>query len=325
MWRGRMSTTDILTRRGFLERAGALSAALMFPTRGAYAQTAVPNSSGTAPPQLQAPPRACDCHMHIYDAARFPMPPFERAAPTNAAVAQYRQLQKRLGTTRVIVVTPRNYATDNRVTLDALAQMAPSARGVAVVHPTVADAELKTLHAGGIRGIRFSLTDPQSAIVTHEMIEPLAKRVAALGWHVQINMTADQIAAAEAIWKRLPAQIVFDHIGQIPGAGGVSHPAYPVVRRLLDAGRAWVKLSVTYNNTKDGPPGYGDAVAVGRALVAAAPERLVWGSNWPHPNETQKPDDARLFDLMARWAPDEATRRRIFVDNPAALYDFGAV
>jgi predicted TIM-barrel fold metal-dependent hydrolase len=217
-----------------------------------------------------APPRACDCHMHIYDAARFPMPPMERRAPTNAAVAQYR-LQTRLRTTRVIVVTPRHYATDNRATIDAVAQMAP------------------------------------------------------LGWHVQINMTADQIADAETLWNRLAAPIVFDHIGQIPGAGGTAHRAYAVVRRLLDRRQAWVKLSVTYNNTIDGPPRYTDAVTVGQALVKAAPERLVWGSNWPHPNETRKPDDARLFDLMMQWAPDEAARRRILVDNPARLYGFAGV
>lgn len=166
------------------------------------------------------------------------MPPMERVAPTNAAVAQYRLLQTRLRTTRVIVVTPRNYATDNRVTIDAVARMAPNARGVAVVHPTVCDAELKKLHTGGIRGIRFSLTDPKTAVVTPDMIEPLAKRVAPLGWHVQINITADQIADAEALWNRLAAPIVFDHIGQIPGAGGTAHRAYAVVRRLLDRRQA---------------------------------------------------------------------------------------
>ena len=234
--------------------------------------------------------------MHIYDAARFPLAPVDRAAPTSAAVAQYRLLQKRLGTTRVIAVTPRNYATDNRATVDAIAQMAPNARGVAVVHPTVSDAELKKLHAAGIRGIRFSLGDPKTAAVTADMIEPLAKRVAGLGWHVQINWTSDDIAAADALWKRLPTPIVFDHIGQLPASGGVAHPAYAVMRRLLDAGRAWVKLSVTYTNSRVGPPGYADVVEVGQALVTAVPERLVWGSNWPHPNEPKSPDDARLFD-----------------------------
>lgn len=325
MWPAGMASDDRLTRRTFLAEVGALGAAALVRPGEAAAQIQVPNSSGTQRPQVTAPPRACDCHMHIYDPARFPLAPVDRRPPTNAAVPQYRLLQQRLGTTRVVIVTPRNYATDNRATVDAIAQLAPGARGVAVVHPTITDAELKSLHAGGIRGIRFSLGDPKTAAVTEDMIEPLARRIAALGWHVQINWTSDAIAAADALWRRLPAPIVFDHIGQLPASGGLAHPAYAVMRRLIDAGRAWVKLSITYTNTKDGPPGYADAVGVGQALVKAAPERLVWGSNWPHPNEPRSPDDARLFDLLARWAPDEATRRRILVDNAARLYEFSEV
>jgi predicted TIM-barrel fold metal-dependent hydrolase len=187
----------------------------------------------------------------------------------------------------------------------------------------VTDAELKRLHDGGVRGIRFSLSNPATAVTAIDMVEPLAKRVTALGWHIQINMTADQIAAAEPLWNRVPSPIVFDHVGHIPKSAGVRHPAYTVMRRLMDKGRTWVKLSVTYDNTTDGPPGYADVVALGQSFVKAAPERLVWGSNWPHPNEESKPDDAILFDLMTRWAPDESTRHRILVENPATLYGFG--
>ena len=121
---------------------------------------------------------------------------------------------------------------------------------------------------------------------------------------------------------RLPSVIVFDHMGSIPQPMGMKHPAFALIRRLIDKGRTWVKLSVTYNNTKDGPPTYADVNKVGQAYVQAAPERMVWGSNWPHPNETNKPNDAMLFDLLAQWAPDEATRHRILVDNPAVLYGF---
>jgi predicted TIM-barrel fold metal-dependent hydrolase len=156
------------------------------------------------------------------------------------------------------------------------------------------------------------------------MIEPLSKRIAALGWHVQINLGADGIAEAESLWSRLPSPIVFDHMGHIPGPSGIRHPAYPVMRRLIDRGRAWVKLSVTNDNTSDGPPGYADVVQLGQAFVAAAPERLVWGSNWPHPSEARTPDDAALFDLITRWAPDEKVRQRILVENPTLLYQFKA-
>jgi D-galactarolactone isomerase len=315
-----------IDRRTFLKSGSlvAVGAAGALSSHEGYAQT-VPNSAGSDAPRLKAPPDTCDCHHHIYDAVRFPQPP-EATAPLqpNARIEEYRLLQRRIRTTRSVVVTPSAYATDNRVTLDAIAQSGSRARGVAVVRTDVTDVQLKALAAGGIRGIRFSLATPSTAVTTIDMIEPLSKRVAALGWHVQINMTADEIAAAEALWNRLPAPIVFDHIGHIPGPAGSGHPAYTVMRRLIDKGRTWVKLSVTYDNTTDGPPGYADIVGLGQTLVKAAPQRLVWGSNWPHPNEPKKPDDALLFDLMARWAPDEATRHRILVENPATLYDFGA-
>jgi D-galactarolactone isomerase len=142
---------------------------------------------------------------------------------------------------------------------------------------------------------------------------------------VQINMTADQVVAAQDLWNRLPSQIVFDHMGHVPQPAGLSHPVFSVIRRLVDKGRTWVKLSVTYDNTKEGPPGYADITTVAQAYVKAATERVVWGSNWPHPNETNKPDDAALFDLLSKWAPDEATRNRILVQNPVALYNFANV
>ena len=308
-------------RRTFLRGTGlaALSAAGLLDAQMSPAQVAVPNSTGTEVPKLKAPALACDCHHHIYDTARFPAP--QSGAEPNSTVADYRLLQKRIGTTRDVIVTPRPYLTDNRVTLDAIAQLGPNARGVAVIHPDITDADLSVLARGGIRGIRFSLSanPTQKAATTLDMIEPLSKRINSLGWHVQINMDPDQIVAAEDLWMRLPSAIVFDHMGHIPQPMGMKHPAYPLIRRLVDKGRTWVKLSVTYDNTKDGPPTYADVNKVAQSYVQAAPERMVWGSNWPHPTETKKPDDAVLFDLLTEWAPREATRHRILVENPAIL------
>ena len=314
----------MIARRTFIQRASMLALAAStsrLSVRDGFAQR-VPNSAGTEPARLKAPPGACDCHHHIYDAVRFPpATPGGRLIP-DARLEEFRLLQRRIGTTRNVVVTPSAYVTDNRVTLDAIAKLGANARGVAVIHPSISDAELKVLVAGGIRGIRFSITDPATAATTVDMIEPLSKRVNALGWHVQINMGPDQIVANEALWNRLPTPIVFDHMGHVPQPVGLSHPVYGVIRRLVDKGRTWVKLSVTYDNTVDGPPGYADVTKVAQAYVKAVPERMVWGSNWPHPNETTKPDDAMLFDLMLRWAPDERTRNRILVQNPAELYGF---
>jgi D-galactarolactone isomerase len=314
-----------MARRTFLERAGlaALGAAFVVQSRDTRAQIAVPNSAGTESPRLKAPANACDCHMHIYDPARFPMVPSPRVPPTDAAVPQYRLLQRRIGTTRVVIVTPRNYGTENRVTVDAIAQLGPNARGVAVLHPTVTDTELKRLHDAGVRGIRFSLSDPATAVVALDMVAPLSKRAADLGWHVQFNVDGQQVVEWADLLRSLPSQLVFDHLGRPPLPAGIGHPSHRLIRGLIDRGRTWVKLSGAYANSRVGPP-YPEATKIARAYVKAAPERMVWGSDWPHPSEApdRKPNDAALFDLLSEWAPDEATRHRILVENPVTLYGF---
>ena len=280
---------------------------------------AVPNSTGTEPPKLKAPANAADCHIHIYDAH------YPSSSPVLAAgtVADYRLLQKRVGVSRVVIVTPRHYVTDNAVTTDAIKALGiNNARGVGVLRPTVTDAELKNLHNAGIRGIRFTVGDPKTAVVSIDMIEPLAKRIAEFGWHVQLNMPCDKIVEHAGMLRRLPTQIVFDHLGKPPIDQGVKHPSHAIILDLLDKRRAWVKISGAYMNTDVGPPTYADATRVAQALVKAAPERAVWGSDWPHPGPKIKPDDAILFDLLSVWAPDEATRNRILVTNPQDLYGF---
>lgn len=317
---------DPIGRRTFL-RATALTGlsmtGMMMNMDESHAQNAVPNSSGTASPKLKAPANACDCHMHIYDAERFPAARPGSRMQSDARTVEYRLLQKRIGTTRTVIVTPAAYVTDNRVTLDGIKALgAADTRGVAVVHPDVTDAALKELADGGIRGIRFTVFDPATAAVSIDMIEPLSKRVADLGWHVQIHMRGDQIVDNADMLARLPSSIVFDHMGRLPQPEGPNHAAFAVIRRLIDKGRTWVKLSGAYMDTKSGPPTYADKTAITQAYLKAAPERMVWGSDWPHPTEREKPDDAVLFDLLSVWAPDEATRQRMLVDNPAALYGF---
>jgi D-galactarolactone isomerase len=310
-------------RRTFLTAAAAAAVAGRLDATASHAQQPVPNTTGTGPAQVKAPANATDCHMHIYDPRFAESNPRPGQNPKNATVSDYRLLQKRTGTTRVVVVQPRNYATDNRVTIDALKQLGASARGVAVVHPTISDAELKSFNDAGIRGIRFSLGGT-NAVVTWDMVEPLSKRVNELGWHLQFNVEGDDIAAHADLLRRLPSQTVFDHLGHPALPAGVDHPSHTVLRGLLDKGRTWIKLSGAYSNSRIGPPDYPEATKVAQAFVKAAPERLVWGSDWPHPSEQNGtlPDDALLFDLLAVWAPDESTRKRILVDNPENLYGF---
>jgi predicted TIM-barrel fold metal-dependent hydrolase len=286
---------------------------------------AYPNSSGTHKPVGTAPEGACDAHMHIYD-RRFALFGSPGAMVDKATVDDYRLQQQRIGTQRTVVVQPRVHGTDNSVTLDAIRALGPAhARGVAVVRPDVTDAELERLHAGGIRGIRFTLYTPTNAATDFSMVEPLAQRVHALGWHVQLHWNGDQIVEHAALLARLPCTIVFDHLARLPLPDALSHPAFGVVSRLRDSGRTWVKLSGAYLDSKTGAAGgYADTTGIAQAWVRQAPERVVWGSDWPHPTEpvASKPDDALLFDLLSQWVPDEATRRRVLVDNPALLYDF---
>ncbi len=278
-------------------------------------------SMGSEVPKLKAPANATDCHHHIYN-AKYPVDPRATLRPGDALVEDYRALQKRIGTTRNVLVQPSTYGTDNRGHLEALAAFGPGARMVAVVDDSVSTEELKRLHGLGVRGIRFNLA--QAGATTPEMIEPLSKRINDMGWHIQINAPAVKIMEIMPILERVPSRIVFDHLAHIPQPDGVSHPLYAKVRALMDKGHTWVKLSGAYADTKVGPPTYADSSAVARAYAKAMPERCVWGSDWPHPSEQSKhlPDDAVLFDLLADWVPDEKVRHRVLVENAATLYDF---
>jgi D-galactarolactone isomerase len=312
--------TDRWDRRDVLRTMSLAAAGVLAGCATTMQPQQVKYSAGTDRPKLKAPANAADCHHHVYD-ARYPADPTATLKPADALVEDYRALQKRIGTTRNVLVQPSTYGVDNRCHLDALRAFGPSARMVAVVNDKISTDELQRMHALGVRGIRFNLA--QAGATTAEMIEPLSKRVNDLGWHIQINAPGDRIMAIMPILERVPSPIVFDHLARIPQPEGVNHPLFAKVRGLLDNSRAWVKLSGVYGNTKVGPPTYSDASAVARAYVKAAPERLVWGSDWPHPTEKDNwPDDALLFDLLANWAPDEKVRHRILVENPAMLYDF---
>jgi D-galactarolactone isomerase len=279
-------------------------------------------SSGTQPPKLRAPANACDCHHHIYG-SQYKVDPRSTLRPGDATVEDYRQFQKRIGTSRNVVVQPSTYGTENAPTLDAVAAFGPTARAVVVVDTSVSDADLKRMHEQGARGIRFNLA--QAGATTPEMIEPLSKRINDLGWHIQINAPAKTIQEIMPILEDVPTPIVFDHLAHIPQPDGVKHPLFGQVLALIDKGKTWVKLSGAYADTKVGPPSYADATTVAQTYAKRAPERCVWGSDWPHPgvrDPEPKPDDAVLFDLLLAWAPDENVRHRILVENPAVLYDF---
>ncbi len=280
--------------------------------------TAVPHSAGTSVPAFDMPAKACDCHHHIYD-RRFPAHPSASLLPDDASVQDYRLLQQRLGLQRNVIVQPSTYGVDNRLLVNALQAFGPQARGVAVVAASVTDTELAALHAAGVRGIRFNLSFLVE--ITEAMMEPLARRIAPLGWHMQINGTADRLLPLAATLRRLACPIVFDHIGQLPQPQGIRHPAFALYKDLLTEGKAWFKLSGAYLTARTAD--YADVAHVAQSLAALAPQRMVWGSDWPHPTKKagEKPDDAQLLNLLGQWF-SEPQRRRILVDNPATLYGF---
>jgi D-galactarolactone isomerase len=257
-----------------------------------------------------------DVHHHIYD-SRFPVAPGPVLRPGDATVEDYRLLQQRLGIVRHVVVQPSTYGTDNSCLLAALQSFGATARGIAVVNTTVSNTELKRLHAAGIRGIRFNLV--QAGATNLEMVMPLSKRIADLGWHIQVNLSEEQIQASSALWNSLPVPVVFDHFGHV---SDTQSPVFRQLCTLMQKRKAWTKLSGVDTVSKSGPPSYSDCVPVAKSFIKEAPERLLWGTNWPYPTARVKPDDVLIFKLLAAWTQDESMRTKILVHNPARLFDF---
>lgn len=301
------------TRRRFIEIAGTLTACCQMPA------WAVPWSQGEEHPSLKVPAGSVDSHIHLYDDRVLPVAGATLTPPT-ASLADYHLLQRRLGFQRMVIVTPSTYGFDNSLMLEGLGESNGSAKGVAVVPPTIADEELSSMDRAGVRGIRFNLSFGGTKI---EELERLVSRVSELGWHVQLVSPGDQLPGLETKLLKLPCPLVIDHLGQLAQPGGVASEGFAALSRLLATGRVWTKLSAPYNTSKSGAPEYLDFGQVASELVKRRPDRLMWGSDWPHPTmKSQKPDDAQILDLMATWAPKESDRRLIFRDNAIKLYGF---
>ena len=264
-------------------------------------------------------PDACDCHIHIYDDA-YPLAPTATFRPPHAPVDAYRRMQRALGLTRVVVVQPTGYGFDNSCTLDALAAFGPQARGVATLPIDVPDAELERLHAAGMRGVRFMMLAGGTA--QWGDLERMAARIAPLDWHIDLQFDGRTLCDIEPALSRLPARVVIDHTGKFLTPVAPDAPSFLALRRLLDRGHAWVKLSAPYETSRSGAPGYDDVARLAAVLARGHSARCVWGSNWPHPNASPVPDDARLLGWLRDCAADHATARAILVDNAAALYGF---
>ncbi len=281
-------------------------------------------AGGLDAPRLTAPPGTCDTHMHIiYPEARFPFVEGREGVFPEHSCAAYRAVAQRLGIERCVVVLTPFYDFDNRSALAAVKEVGMPARAVVNVSPDVTADELAALHDAGARAANFFMLP--GGCLDWEALGPVADKVNDLGWHVQVQLDGRSLADHADALARLPTPVVIDHIGKFLGPAGLDHPGFVALLRLLDGGKAYVKLSAPYESSVDGPPYMKDAGLRAAALVQAAPERMLWASNWPHlgdPDPALKPRNAPLLDALLVWADDAAVREAILVDNPARLYGF---
>lgn len=271
-------------------------------------------------PKRKAPPLTCDCHFHIfgpYD--RYPLHEGRTYSPPPALIPEYLAMADALGIQRMVVVQASVYGTQNEVTLEAVRQFGHlRARAVAVIDDGFGGAALQRLHEDGVRGVRFNMVSGNGT--PDDQLEALAHRIAPLGWHIQVYAEGERLAALAPTLAQLPVQVVIDHCGGVEAHLGTAHAQFQALLRLLDSGRAWVKLA-SYRASSSGRP-WDDMAPNVRKLAAAAPERCVWGTDWPHPQMDPAPEAGALLDQFMEWVPDAAAQQRILVDNPARLYGF---
>ena len=321
----------MLTRRSLM--LASIAAGVTMNDRTVLAKAAQPST----PVNFEIPAGACDCHTHIHpDPAKFPFFAGRVYTPELASPEEMTALHQALHMERVVIVTPSIYGPDNSATLFGMKARGATARGVAVIDDKTSEADLDAIAQAGIRGIRLNLAtggvnDPT---VGRPRFQAALERVKPRGWHVQLFTSLAMISAIRDLVAASPVPVVFDHFGGAQAALGVGQPGFADLLELVESGKAYVKISGAYRASKLGPD-YADATPLAQALIAANADRIVWGTDWPHPDSVTPPgrqiadvtplfqiDDGRLLNQLAVWAPDAAVRKKILVDNPAKLYGF---
>ncbi|WP_170423798.1 amidohydrolase family protein [Ruegeria arenilitoris] len=273
-------------------------------------------------PGIALPPLACDCHAHVFGPlADWPLVPDRLYTPPDASLNSYQDLLQTLGFERGVIVQPSVYGTDNRATLCAVAEQPDSLRAVVVVDGTAQDDQLLAMHAQGARGVRANLLFSGDQAI--EDVRRIAERIAPLGWHLQVLLDVSTFPDLYDFFNSLPVQTVFDHMGHFPVGKGVKEPGFQALLALMQDGKAWAKLSGAYRITEQQTPPYDDVTPIARALIAANPDQVVFGTDWPHPHiPVPMPNDGALLDQLQDWAPETQQRKAILSDNPARLYGF---
>jgi 2-pyrone-4,6-dicarboxylate lactonase len=283
-----------------------------------------PRPDPHAPRAFTPPLGAVDAHCHVFGpAARFPFAPDRAYTPPDAGIADFQRLQQHLGLSHAVFVQASCHGTDNSALLDALRRGRGRYSGVAMVDESFGDDQLGELHDAGVRGTRFNFVRHLGGAPEPERFWRVVERVAELGWHLVLHVDATDLVDNAEMLARLPVPYVVDHMGRVPVGGGLDQAPFRALLEMLRDDRCWVKLSGAERLSVGGPP-YDDVVPFARALIHAAPERVLWGTDWPHPNVPHMPDDGDLLDLVAAFAPDEASRRQLLVSNPRRLYPLSA-
>jgi predicted TIM-barrel fold metal-dependent hydrolase len=321
----------MISRRRILIGSAATAAAVLVRRATPVFATA---SQPAAPINFAVPPGACDCHTHIYgDIAAFPMSPARAYTPEPATVEELHALHRALHIDRVVIVTPSPYGTDNACTMDAVKRIGPKARCVVVIDDKTPDASLDAMNKGGARGVRLNLitgvkTDVETA---RHLFQMAVARTEPRHWHVQLYARLETIDALKDQIAASPVPVVFDHFGDAQAPLGVAQSGFKTMLDLVQSGHAYVKISAPYRSSKLAPD-YPDVAPLAKALIAANPQRMIWGSDWPHPNPALatptgltpfwKIEDGSILNQLPVWAPEAAVRKTILVDNPARLYGF---
>ncbi|MDH2380267.1 amidohydrolase family protein [Bradyrhizobium sp. CER78] len=321
----------MLTRRDMM--LASIAAGVTMTSSNAFSKAAQPST----PVNFDVPAGACDCHTHIHgDPEKFPFFAGRVYTPEPASPEEMSALHKALHVERVVIVTPSVYGPDNSSTLFGMTARGPTARGVAVIDDKTSESDLDAMQKVGFRGIRLNLAtggvnDPN---VGRQRFSAAIERMKARGWHVQLFTSLAMITAIKDLVAAAPVPVVFDHFGGAEAALGTGQPGFDDLLALVKSGKTYVKISGAYRASKLAPD-YADATPLAQALIAANAERIVWGTDWPHPDSVTPAgkkvtdvtplyqiDDGRLLNQLPVWAPDAAVRKTILVDNPAQLYGF---
>ena len=283
-----------------------------------------PHASPHSPRLFTPPVNATDAHCHIFGPAdKFPFSDDRTYTPPDSGIDDFLVLQERLGLSRAVFVQASCHGTDNSAMVDAIIRGNGRFAGVAMIDESFSDADIQKLHDVGVRGTRFNFVAHLGGAPEMDEYWRIVERVARFGWHIVLHFDAKDLPSHVEMLDKMPVPYVIDHMARIDAKAGLEQEPFQQLLELMRDERAWVKISGAERQTADGTPPYDDVVPYAQALVAAAPERIIWGSDWPHPNVRATPDDGDLIDFVAQVAPDEATRQKILVTNPERLYDFG--